>query len=328
MLRKNTLFSKIFFAGLLYNSGLNCVSASSNLDVYGYYQETAKLESNTAVTVGKNGWLFYSEDKLDSTSDLALNAIVNTAHAIERTGVKVIISMVPIKSRIYPEFLPDEIKLTDKSNSRYTDYLKYMISNKLTAVDISGTLIRARLFDNKTLVFHSNDTHWTPFGARIAAGAIASAIRLNSNISNVKKTLYTRKTTIGENYGDLFVFFPQEVKDKYLHSVKFMNYVYDAVDSKRIGLLDEDAPQIALVGSSYSEEPRGFRQAISFSIERDIIDASIGGGGIWIPMEKYLSSATYKDNKPKVLIWEFPEYRLWLDPPKNWLEEKILPFLK
>ncbi|GGJ77558.1 hypothetical protein GCM10008939_22030 [Deinococcus aquiradiocola] len=79
-------------------------------------------------------------------------------------------------------------------------------------------------------------------------------------------------------------------------------------------LLGDAVPSIALVGTSYSEKTWNFPKMLAYYTKRDVLDVSLAGQQIWIPMQKYLSSTEFKEAPPRILVWEVPE-RYLLYPP-------------
>ncbi len=78
---------------------------------------------------------------------------------------------------------------------------------------------------------------------------------------------------------------------------------------------DAAAPQVTLVGSSYSANPLwNFAGALREALGEDIANLSKEGVGPFPPMIQYLIGAELKQVKPRLVIWEIPERALIVKP--------------
>ncbi len=136
------------------------------------------------VTVGKKGWLYlrklneqgddvdYSVT-IDKFSDEDLKKwfrIFNLRNKfLNREGIYMLIVIVPNKSSIYPEFLPDNIKILNKS-VRTDQFVRYFNENSnIPVLDLRKDL---KKWKDKQILYHKTDSHWNHFGSWIGYNSI------------------------------------------------------------------------------------------------------------------------------------------------------------
>lgn len=141
------------------------------------------------VVIGKKGWLFMSRetDRRDekeyfrNSKPFTLlelkqwNRVLEQRRQwLESQGIQYLFVIVPNKSTIYPEFMPDNIrKVHDRS--RLDQLLEYTRRHsEIRILDLRGSLLKAR---DRYPVFQKSDSHWNDFGAYIAYTEIMKVVR-------------------------------------------------------------------------------------------------------------------------------------------------------
>jgi len=200
--------------------------------------------------------------------------------------------------------------------------LNFLQKNGVSAVDINSAFLKAKQTTNPETLFFRNDTHWTPYGALIAAQAVADYIKDFPEIKNSEVTEYNYIKSEKENNGDLVKFLWSDVQ-KQIPPENYVDYQYE-VSKSEVGLLDDSAPTIALVGTSYSNNNTRFLGGLQYVLKREVIDFSVAGGMVEKPLPEYLKSDTYRLQKPKLIIWEIPEGTMWSLLPNDWYKNQIL----
>jgi hypothetical protein len=130
--------------------------------------------------IGKNGWLFMakeSEDvnevdyfrsiKLFSEEELKhwRNALEQRRDWLVSRGILYFFIIVPNKSTIYSEFMPDFIHPV-RNQSRLDQLLNYLKKNSdFQIIDLRKVLINAK---KDCEVYYKTDSHWNEYGAYIA----------------------------------------------------------------------------------------------------------------------------------------------------------------
>src|SRR5690606_34549529 len=137
---------------------------------------------------GKEDWLYLgnayhdtvAKQKLAKTPSIeevsATKALFqNMAAAAHKLGVPVALIVGPNKASIYPEYLPNELKVSAR---RYVDFFLDALKDvpNLTAYDPTEDL--ARLKAKEGLLYWMTDTHWNEKGAYFAYSGLATHLGL------------------------------------------------------------------------------------------------------------------------------------------------------
>lgn len=144
--------------------------------------ESTLLKSETSnVVVGKNGYLFSSEElddcrRSNTMSQIQINNTVQTLDLIDEycrnNGVEFKLVIVPDKGTALNEKLPYYIK---KSNSKSNlELISKQIKNRSYFIDLSDVL------NNQDELYHKTDTHWNYLGAQKAYFKIMSELGKDS----------------------------------------------------------------------------------------------------------------------------------------------------
>jgi hypothetical protein len=128
------------------------------------------------VTLGKDGWLFYTGDSLldyyshskpFTEQEMARWLALFEARSkwLKERGISYVITIVPESHTIYPEFMPDDI-LRIGTQSRLDQLKNYCEAHS----DIRILDLRSALLEEKSRrrIYHRTNTHWNGLGAFIA----------------------------------------------------------------------------------------------------------------------------------------------------------------
>lgn len=179
----------------------------------------------------------------------------------------------------------------------------------MLAPDLLTPLLEARA---EAPVFLRTDTHWTPFGAQVAARALAAALRpALPEDSELFRAAYETRTLPPEPFeGDLLAFVP-------LGPLQHLGPPPETLEPRTTeavgereqgGLFDTPEIPVVLVGTSYSAGERwNFAGALREALGADVLNVADEGLGPLPPMHAFLDAATLRDTPPELVIWEFPE---------------------
>jgi alginate O-acetyltransferase complex protein AlgJ len=261
------------------------------------------------VVVGKDGWLFTTEE-FETHKDAAkaearlLSLAQKINDHLKSHGIELIIALVPAKARIYPEYLGRH-QMPDSRDSIYPRMLNAFQSMGIPTPDIAGNFLEHK--DGAPL-YLKLDTHWTPQGAMMAANMIAKYVQGMGSRKNGFKFEKTEEITIE---GDL---------EKYIKTGIFSSIfappqekITKTIEEKSgndtgSGLFgDEDIP-VALIGTSYSAIDKwNFEGALKYALQLDVLNMADEGQGPLEPMAKFMNETDLKNTKIKYVIWEIPE---------------------
>jgi hypothetical protein len=140
------------------------------------------------VLAGKEGWLFMSReipqrDEVDyfrsvkpfSQEELQQWCqVLNQRHQwLLSMGIHYLLVIVPNKSTIYPDFMPDYIRQV-RLRSRLDQLLEYVsFHSRVKILDIRDALTQAK---ERYPVFYKTDSHWNDYGAYIGYTEIMGAL--------------------------------------------------------------------------------------------------------------------------------------------------------
>jgi len=268
--------------------------------------------------IGKNDWLFYQYEMTDpSYSNLentSLDLIAKFNRQLRANGINLVVTLVPLKMRVYSEHLPDSIKLSEYMIGSYARMSGVLASAQVHLADLNTVFLASQSRNSDAPFFFRLDSHWAPAGAMLAAETIKSSIDANSELKKTLNALPVEKFNI--IYGkrkrpskgrDLAEQLPTGSPNFAAEMVTPVNI--SRAQPPKEDLLGNRLPVgITLVGSSYSHEWTGFPDALRYVLQRDVLGVSVGADrGSRVGMESYLRDDSFQTKAPEILLWELPE---------------------
>lgn len=285
--------------------------------------------------IGKDEWLFYRYEIATSNDDAPINQSINLIGKFSKIlsdhGTSLLVTMVPIKIRIYSEYLPDEVKIDEYMAGHYKQLLGALNSGGVSTVDLNTAFMNDAHRKSDTPLFFRLDSHWTPTGAMTAAQAIKEEVGrspvLQKLVDSTPAVAYSIKIANRKRASkgrDLVNQLPENSPVFAPEMVAQVNVV--RAPSAQADLLGAQAePQIALMGSSYSKDWTGFSDALRFVFQRDVTSVAVSADqGSWVGMESYLRDEAFQTNPPKLLIWELPERDMKAPPDYKFRETRYV----
>ena len=147
--------------------------------------------STESVYPGRQGWWFYRPDidyvtgpgfltaRGRSGDDRAwdpLPALRELQRGLAARDIELIVAPVPAKPTIYPERFSSRLERTSTAiqNPSYQRFLERLAQAGIRHVDLGRVLMSSR--DTAAPLFLATDTHWSPAGVVVAAGALAASV--------------------------------------------------------------------------------------------------------------------------------------------------------
>lgn len=252
---------------------------------------------------GRDGWVFRtladfkSVFKTNHKSDGQLQAFNN---ALKDRGVHLVIAMLPTRGMMHG----DQIYRDDFNR------LKAMEAYKALALHIRTLGLSVAEVDHFDIpgYFYKRDHHWTPVGALDMAGRVAAIAKESGDrLPYIKFTTEAQGTI--EHKGT-FTKVSEEVCKAPLPPEKTPKYITSGGPDDLLGDMPE--PRAVLVGTSNSVNDAAhanFEGFLKQSLNADVLNFSVSGGGADEAMLKYLVSDNFRNHPPVLLIWEFPVYQ-------------------
>ena len=281
--------------------------------------------------IGKDGWLFPAWDEVRHT-DLGrvhrVTQTINTAiEALKAVKIEVLICLVPSKSRVYREFLPDDIKWAPESEKRYATALEDLSRAGTIVPDQAALFSTLRKQQPQTLYFLKADTHWTGEAAEQAAKLIATEAKTKLPLpaSAMPGTKLAAPVSVTQERNDLAALLPQQDQAKY----PFQSYMLrKPVADGGGGLLSEDAADVLVMGNSFMQPVFGFSSVVSEQLNRPVSLAwKVHQFSPYWNMLNLVRSDGFKKQKPRLLIWDFEESDMQTpaDDPGAWGQTAMSP---
>ena len=129
---------------------------------------------------GSDGWLYFGGDVSGACNpQLTVDEIVRSLErlhtAIEASGRTLVLAIVPDKSTMVPEHLPDQYAGERCATERRDALWAGLASARLPLIDMRAPLRQAQQRTGATL-YRKTDSHWTPQGASVLAEQVVARL--------------------------------------------------------------------------------------------------------------------------------------------------------
>jgi len=274
-------------------------------------------EGRKGVVIGTSGWLFTNEE-MDPVADANaiyqanLIAMTHMRDTLKAHGVELVVAIIPAKTRLYRQYLPPERQPSNIHQALYERIHRDLRNAQIKAPSLLEPMMKA---NRQHPVFLSTDTHWTPWGAESVAKALSDFIKEQSLAAVDTKTFSTEVIEKKPHQGDLLNYLPLSPWFDFMSSFadtievkKTTEQTRDDLSHTEEALFADTSIEVILVGSSYSANPLWhFAGSLTQNLGTDLLNIAQEGQGPLRPIQEYLQSDEFKNNPPKLVIWEFPE---------------------
>ena len=212
------------------------------------------------VVLGEGDWLFSAEELAtypaeEEAAARKLDLVARVGELFAEQGAGLVVALVPSKARIYDDFLGRH-RLPRRVRNRYRDYRSRLMDRGVEVPDLATRMRDARAGGE---LFMRDDSHWSPRGAELVARVLAATLDEGTTGAWRGGSFVTEVGEPRPHPGDLTRFLPLG---------RFAGALRPAAEplrprrttpapgSPQPGLLDPPAIPAALVGTSYSAEPR------------------------------------------------------------------------
>lgn len=281
------------------------------------------------VREGCAGWLFLA-DELESHGSARESASVRAAlvmrvrDRLARQGIALLVAVVPDKSRIESARLCG-LERAPRSGSRVAAWVGSLRAQGAHALDLGDVL--ALLPGER---YYPTDTHWNERAAGAAAGAIAASLHARGLAREQPAALPPLEARSVERPGDLVRLAGLDALPARLRPAPDIVEMREvpAVAAASDDLFGPSAvPRFVLVGTSFSRTSN-FVPFLARSLGEQVANAAKEGGDFDGSAAAYLASPGFRENPPKVLVWEIPERAIEpaITPAeRRWREEPASP---
>lgn len=270
---------------------------------------TTSMKGAMLLAEGIDGWLFRTETDLvedvQPIDPLLYEDMARLRRALNARGVQVVLISSPPRGLVeYQKLSPVLREGYDypRALSRYQDHLARLRDAGFVVPDTS-VFANERPDDGGNFYF-KRDLHWTPSGARRTAELVAATLRGAGLLDGLpQKAFSSRVLGTKSTYGTISRAATQLCGGRYAAEILPLHSTVAPPSDDLFG--DEAAPQVTLVGTSFSENAdyhfAGFLQS---TLQTDVLNAAFAGGNFDGAITQYLLSDAFQNAPPKILIWE------------------------
>ncbi len=266
-------------------------------------------EGRPGVVIGRDDWLYTAEefDPPGNPQQVADNwqLIRGVQAELQQRGVELVVLLLPAKARLYPEHLAEQ-KPVELQQGLYQSAQQRMQQYGLNGPELLQSLREGK---RRQEVFLRTDTHWTPFGASVVASATAEYLRERQQWSGGAVDYQTQVIGSETHKGDLLSYLPL---DPYFEALQPAAERLEKRQTEQQGeggdLFGSSAPEVALVGTSYSANPKwNFLGSLREALHADLYNYAEDGHGPLVPMLRLLAKGKKETEGLRLVLWEVPE---------------------
>lgn len=272
----------------------------------------ARAQQASLVELGKDGWIFPVWDRLGRIDMPALRASLQTmgeAVGILRAArMQVAICLIPSRKRLMREFLPAGAPVSPEASQRYSLTMSEGTRAGALVPDLDATLRAQMQRDPANPVFFKTDTHWTPFGAEIAAVEMARQMRAQMQLPASPRP----GTRLGDlrpmvlAAGDLTQHVPPAQRAAFGPERSLIRQIL--ASEGPAALLEDDSHDTIVVGTSNVQPRFGFQPVLSNQLVRPVgLSWRPNNVGTYFALLEYLRSEGFRRQRPRVLVWNHLE---------------------
>lgn len=266
------------------------------------------------VRIGRDGWLFLTEElrlgrESANAMRLRIELLEETNRRLARRGIRLVVAMVPDKSRVHASHLPQHQE-SREHRARYGAALDALRARGVTVADLLTPLAAAARGEE---VYYRTDTHWNQRGAQIAAQAIADAVR-GQRIALPAARFRESVGAEVERPGDLIRLMGLEHAPRGLRPTadRERPVTIEEIAEGGGSLFGDFAIPVTLVGTSYSMRAN-FHGFLQEALGARVLNAARDAAGFGQSAGEYFRNEAFRTAAPQVIVWEVPERVLSAD---------------
>lgn len=297
--------SAIISAGTLLATGMQPASAQS---------------ASETVLQGPGGWLFAGWENLKDVDVSGIQssvALLAKAQALfESVGIRLILVVVPMKATVVPHRLPPGLTVSPAMKARYSLIQREMAQAGLRSIDGLTPLLDLERQGN--LAFYRTDYHWTSAAAEATADAASKVITQDLKMPpSPAGGAQLGEWVTERHHGDFAAKYLSPRARKLIGRDLFRVRL---PPEQSMGLLDDEAAPVHVMGNSFVQPYWGFSQRISSQVKAGTaLTWNAGNVGQWAIALKHANDQLKGQRKPPVLVWQMNEAQVHIGPQTSGL---------
>jgi hypothetical protein len=290
-----------------------------------YLQWRFLADAGENAVVGRHGWLFYRPSVRYMIERQAgvpgrdaadpLPAIRSFRDQLRARGIRLLVVPVPNKESIYPGMLAERAEgagvVVCEPTRRLLDQLE---QSGIEHVDLFEVFRHARQAEGRSdprRLYLAQDSHWSPEGARVAAGAVARQVLDGGTVDRGDRAYAERPVTV-RRHGDLVQMLrvPQIERALEPETLACLQVVQSDTGTP---YRDATESEVLILGDSFlrvyeQDEPgaAGFIAHVARELGRPLAAIVNDGGASTLVRQVLARRPTLLMNK-RLVIWEFAE---------------------
>jgi hypothetical protein len=282
-------------------------------------------DAGEEAVLGRQGWLFYrpsvryvierQPSSPEGEASDPLPAIRSFRDQLRAQGIRLLVVPVPNKESVYPEMLArraeDAGVVVCEHTRRLLDRLEQC---GIDLVDLFKVFRSARQGESRSdpgRLYLAQDSHWSPVGARVAAGAVARRVLDGGAVGRGDHAYGERSVTV-RRHGDLVQMLQVPQIERALEPETLSCLQVVRSDT---GTPYRDAPEseVLILGDSFlrvyeQDEPgaAGFIAHLARELGQPLTSIVNDGGASTLVRRELARRPTVLTNK-RLVIWEFAE---------------------
>ena len=285
-----------------------------------------KTSPSAQVTLGKDGWLFYTGDDLleyyshskpFTEPELARWLALFEARSswLKQRGISYVITIVPESHTMYPEFMPDDILRTG-TQSRLDQLKNYCEAHSdIRILDLRPALLAEKL---RQRIYHRTNTHWNGPGAFIGYREIINRLREERPALNPRPEDFFRTVMKYEATSDLIgLLGTNRIPDEENVLLIPGEPAKARSEGREVTLrLADDKKYLVTENPEGTDLPRVvmFRDSFASALIPLLAEHFSRAVFVWKPE---MDRAVIEAERPEVVIFESSERVLMAEPPKQ-----------
>jgi len=269
--------------------------------------DTDYLDNFITLKAGKDDWLFRDSD-LKTTfgpSKKGYQRLGYIKKLLNQHGTDLLIVPIPTRGIMQAKQLGTIDYNVEAGRLAYVEHLNELRKRGFIVPKLDSLFVE----EHKSALFFARDHHWTSYGAQQVAKLTAETIKQQAFYKDTSKQQF--QTNIN---GAIEMEGSHQKAATMICGSRYNNETIPVYSTENISEMDLFGdviePEVVLVGTSNSNGKLDFNFS-GFLMQYtalDILNLAKSGGGYDGALLDYLKSNDFKDNPPKLLVWEVPSY--------------------